>query len=120
LTAKAKVHESILALKPDVLALQEIGSLAVLQGLRSALKSEGLEFPYWELVAGSDTNVHVAILSKFPFAASRARTNDNFLLVGADLKSAAVLARWTFKSFPVTLYSHRGTPQIQTANSASR
>jgi len=80
--SKAKIRESILALKADVLALEEMGSLEALQGLRSALNSEGLDFPYWELVSGSDTNVHVAILSKFPFLASRPRTNDNFLLGG--------------------------------------
>src|SRR6185369_14398092 len=84
--AKAKVRETILALKPDVLALQEIGSLDVLQRLRSALASEGLDFPHWELVAGADTNVHIAILSKLPFAARRARTNDNFLLGGRRFK----------------------------------
>jgi len=80
--AKAKIRESIRALKPDVIALQEIGTVSALQELRSSLKTEGLDFPYWEHVSGFDTNIHVAILSKFPFAARRPHTNDNFLLSG--------------------------------------
>ena len=80
--AKAKVRESILALKPDVLALQEVGSVSALQELRDSLKGQGLDFPYWEHVAGFDTNIHVAILSRFPFLARRPHTNDNFLLSG--------------------------------------
>src|SRR3989442_457288 len=63
--AKAKVRESILALKPDVLALQEIGQVSALQELRNSLKAAGLEFPYWEHVTGYDTNIHLAILSTF-------------------------------------------------------
>jgi endonuclease/exonuclease/phosphatase family metal-dependent hydrolase len=80
--AKAKVRESIRALKPDVLALQEMGNVSALLELRDSLKSEGLEFPYWEHVSGFDTNIHVAVLSKYPFAARRPRTNDTFLLSG--------------------------------------
>jgi endonuclease/exonuclease/phosphatase family metal-dependent hydrolase len=80
--AKAKVRESILALRPDVLALQELGGTSALLELRGTLKTEGLDFPYWEHVAGFDTNIHVAILSRFPFTARRSHTNDNFLLSG--------------------------------------
>src|ERR1041384_6071022 len=46
--SKAKVRESIRALKPDVLALQEIGGTNALLELRDSLKTEGLDFPYWE------------------------------------------------------------------------
>lgn len=80
--AKAKVRESIRALKPDVLALQEMGGTNALLELRDSLKAEGLDLPYWEHVAGFDTNIHVAILSKFPFTARRPHTDDSFLLSG--------------------------------------
>jgi endonuclease/exonuclease/phosphatase family metal-dependent hydrolase len=80
--AKAKVRESILALRPDVLALQEMGRTNALLELRDSLKAEGLDFPFWEHVAGFDTNIHVAILSKFPFTARRLHTDDSFLLSG--------------------------------------
>jgi len=81
-TAKAKVRESIRALKPEVLALQEMGGTNALLELRDSLKAEGLDLPYWEHVAGFDTNIHVAILSKFPFTARRPHTDDSFLLSG--------------------------------------
>ncbi len=81
-TARAKIRESIRALNAAVLALQEIGSLSALQELRGSLKSEALDFPYWDLVSSFDTNIHIAVLSKFPIAASRPHTNDTFLLGG--------------------------------------
>jgi endonuclease/exonuclease/phosphatase family metal-dependent hydrolase len=80
--AKAKVRECIRALKPDVLALEEMGGTNALLELRDSLKAEGLDLPYWEHVAGFDTNIHVAILSKFPFTARRPHTDDSFLLNG--------------------------------------
>ena len=80
--AKVRVRESILALKPDVLALQEMGSTKALLELRESLKAEGLDLPYWEHVTGFDTNIYVAVLSKFPFTACRSHTNESFLLSG--------------------------------------
>ena len=80
--AKAKVRESILALKPDVLALQEMGRTNALLELRDSLKADGLDLPYWEHVSGFDTNIHVAILSRFPFTARRPHTDESFLLSG--------------------------------------
>jgi endonuclease/exonuclease/phosphatase family metal-dependent hydrolase len=80
--AKAKVREIILAMKPDVLALQEMGSTNALLELRDSLKSAGLDYPHWEHIAGYDTNIHVAVLSRFPFLARRPHTNDGFLLSG--------------------------------------
>lgn len=80
--AKAKIRESILAVKPDVLALQELGNTSALMELREGLKNDGLDLPYWELISATDTNIHIALLSKFPFAESRPHTNDSFLLNG--------------------------------------
>lgn len=80
--SKAKVRESILAIKPDVLAVEEMGTISALQELRGSLKAEGLDFPNWEYVCGFDTNIHTAVLSKFPFTSVRPQTNDYFLLNG--------------------------------------
>jgi endonuclease/exonuclease/phosphatase family metal-dependent hydrolase len=80
--SKAKIRESILALKPDVLALQELGSVSALLELRDSLKSEGLELPHWQFLSGTDTNIHIGLLSKFPFAACRSHTNESYLLTG--------------------------------------
>jgi len=80
--SKAKIHQNIAALHPDVLALQEMGGVSALMELRDSLKEKGVEFPYWQLVTGSDTNIHVALLSRFAFSANRPHTNENFLLNG--------------------------------------
>ena len=80
--ARAKVCESICALNPDVIALEEMGSTNALLELRRSLKDKGLDFPYWEHVRGWDTNIHVAILSRLPIVACHPHTNDSFLLDG--------------------------------------
>jgi endonuclease/exonuclease/phosphatase family metal-dependent hydrolase len=80
--AKAKVRESIKAMNPDVIALEEMGSTNALLELRASLKNEGCDFPFWEHVSGADTNIHVAVLSKFPIVARHPHTNDEFLLDG--------------------------------------
>jgi endonuclease/exonuclease/phosphatase family metal-dependent hydrolase len=80
--AQARVRESILAIKPDVIALEEVGSTNALLELQAALKTAGLDLPYWDQVAGADTNIHVSVLSRFAIIARRPHTNENFLLDG--------------------------------------
>src|SRR5579864_778183 len=80
--AKAKIRESIRALKPEIISLEEMGTTNALLELRASLKAEGLDFPYWEHIQGSDTNIHVCVLSKLPFIARHPHTNDSFLLSG--------------------------------------
>ena len=43
--AKAKIRESIHALKPDVISFEEMGTTNALLELRASLKAEGLDFP---------------------------------------------------------------------------
>ncbi|MCX7871697.1 MAG: endonuclease/exonuclease/phosphatase family protein [Verrucomicrobiae bacterium] len=83
--AKEKICENILALKPDVLAIQEIGSLELLMELKTLLKNRGLDFPHYEFVNGWDTNIFVAVLSKFPIVERRSHTNETYLLRGRRL-----------------------------------
>jgi len=80
--ARAKVRESIRALHPDVLALEEMGTTNALLELRAALASEGLDLPYWEHLQGYDTNIHVAVLSRLPIIARHPHTNDSLLVDG--------------------------------------
>lgn len=80
--SRAKIRETLLALRPDVLALQEVGGRAALDELRRALKAGGLDLPHAEFVQGWDTNINVAVLSRFPYTARRPHTNDSFLLQG--------------------------------------
>jgi len=80
--SKAKIQESIRALKPDVLAVQEMGSLSALTELQAGLRREGLDLTYAEFVSGADTNIHLAVLSRFPIVARRPHIDDRFLLGG--------------------------------------
>jgi len=80
--ARAQVQESVLAMSPDVLAVQEIGTTNALLELRASLKAGGGDYPYWEHVTGWDTNIFVAVLSRFPIIARRPWTNATFLLQG--------------------------------------
>ena len=79
---KAKIRESIRALNPDVLALEEMGGTNALLELRATLRAEGVDFPFWDHLSGVDTNIHVAVLSRFPIVARHPHTNDQFLLGG--------------------------------------
>jgi endonuclease/exonuclease/phosphatase family metal-dependent hydrolase len=101
--AKAKIRESILALKPDVLALQEMGSTNALLELQGSLKAAGLDLPHWEQVTGFDTNIHVAILSRFPFTAREPHTNEAFLLNGRRFRVSRGFAE--VEIHPATNYS---------------
>jgi hypothetical protein len=49
---KAKIREGIEAMKPDVIALEEMGTTNALLELRDSLKQEGLDFSFWEHVSG--------------------------------------------------------------------
>jgi endonuclease/exonuclease/phosphatase family metal-dependent hydrolase len=84
--AKAKIRESIESINPDVLALEEMGTTNALLELRASLKADGLDFPFWDHVSGADTNIHVAVLSKFPIVARHPHTNDLFLLDGRQFR----------------------------------
>ena len=116
--AKAKIREGIRALKPDVIALQEVGGVPALLELRAALKAEGLDFPYWNLATGFDTNIFVAVLSKLPFTATHPHTNLNYLLGGRRMQVSRGFAEveikvnggYTFTLVTAHLKSRRPVP----------
>ncbi len=113
--ARAKVREILLSIRADVLALQEIGRPSALLELRDALQREGLNYPHWEHVSGFDTNIFVAVLSRFPIVARRPRTNENFLLQGRRFQTSRGFAevdirvneRYTFTLITAHLKSRR-------------
>jgi len=121
--AKAKVCESIRALNPDVIALEEMGSTNALMELRDSLKAKGLDFPYWEHVQGWDTNIHVAVLSKLPIPTRHPHTNDSFLLDGRRFSVSRGFAEVDIRvatNFTVTLIathlkSRRPVPEADEA-----
>lgn len=80
--SRARVHESLRRLNADVIALQEIGTTNALRELRESLAAAGLDYPHWEHVAGGDTNIFVAVLSRFPITDRRSHARVSFLLHG--------------------------------------
>jgi len=121
--AKAKVSESILALKPDVLALQEIGGAIELAELRRSLKAGGLDLPFGELISGFDTNIHIGVLSRFALVASRPHTNETFLLAGRRFRVSRGFAEvdirvntnFAFTLIAAHLKSKRAIPEADEA-----
>lgn len=120
---RAKIRESLRALKADVVALQEIGGTNVLVELRASLKSEGLDYPFWEHVHGWDTNIQVAVLSRFPITARRPHTNDSFLLFGRRFRVSRGFAEvdiqvndhYSFTLITTHLKSRRPVPDADEA-----
>jgi len=121
--AKAKVRESIRAMNPDVLALEEMGGTGALLELRASLKADGQDFPFWEHIQSFDTNIHVVVLSKFPIVARQPHTNEFFLLDGkrfqvkrgfaeVDIQAAT---NFTFTLIAAHLKSHLITPDADEA-----
>ena len=121
--AKAKIRESIRALNPDVLALEEMGTTNALLELRASLKADGLDFPFWEHITGADTNIHVAILSRLPILARHPHTNDSFLLDGRRFRVSRGFAEveiqaetnFTFTLIAAHLKSRRPSPEADEA-----
>jgi len=123
LEGRAKIRESLRAIKADVAALQEVGGTNVLMELRASLKAEGLDYPFWELVHGWDTNIQVAVLSRFPITARRPHTNDSYLLFGRRLRVSRGFAevdikvndRYSFTLLTTHLKSRRPVPEADEA-----
>ena len=83
--AKSKVRECLLEARPDVVALQEMGKATALRELQRSLKSGGLDLPYAEHVSGWDTNIHVAVLSRFPIVRKKPHVKERYVLFGKAL-----------------------------------
>jgi endonuclease/exonuclease/phosphatase family metal-dependent hydrolase len=90
--SRAMVVKALVALKPDVLALQEIGDVDSLAELQGRLKAAGLNLPHAEHVRGYDTNIFVAVLSRFPIVSKHPHTNESYLLNGRRFRTSRAIA----------------------------
>ncbi|MBN9691785.1 MAG: endonuclease/exonuclease/phosphatase family protein [Verrucomicrobia bacterium] len=82
LAEREQLTREVLHIRPDLLAVQEIGPPPALQEFQERLRQAGWNLPHTELVGGWDTNIFVAILSRYPLIARRSHSNDTFLLEG--------------------------------------
>jgi endonuclease/exonuclease/phosphatase family metal-dependent hydrolase len=121
--ARAKIRHSIRVANADVLAIQEVGGLSALMELRETLKKEGVDYPHWEWIAGWDTNIQVAVLSRLPIIDRRPHTNETFLLFGRRFRvSRGFLEidiqagpRYVFTLMTAHLKSRRPVPEADEA-----
>ena len=63
---KAIIREVIQDALPDILAIQEMGTLPFLEELRADLDQGGVHYPYAIHMEGADEVRHLAVLSKLP------------------------------------------------------
>jgi endonuclease/exonuclease/phosphatase family metal-dependent hydrolase len=61
---KTIIRQIIKEVSPDVLVLQEMGSIAFLDELRADMAREGILYDYWAHMEGADQNRYLAVLSK--------------------------------------------------------
>jgi endonuclease/exonuclease/phosphatase family metal-dependent hydrolase len=66
--------------RPDVLALQEMGSPTLFADFQARLKAAGLDFPYADHLAAPQTNVNLAVLSRFPIVGRASVTNETYTI----------------------------------------
>ncbi len=77
---------SLLArLRPDVLAVQEIGPAEVFEGLRGDLRAGGLEFPHVEHVIRPGSDLGLAVFSRFPIVERTPRMDDTYRIGETNL-----------------------------------
>lgn len=68
--AKAKIVEALVKIRPDVLAVQEVGQKPRAEELRALLKKAGLELPNLVFVKGPDPVINLAVFSRFELRAT--------------------------------------------------
>lgn len=75
---KTALRETIRAVAPDVLALQEMGGTLFLEELRRDLAAEGLDYPHQFMLEAQDQDRHVAVLSRLPFQDAHGHVDPDF------------------------------------------
>ena len=68
---KAAVRSIVSKVKPDILALQEIGPEPFFKELQKDLRTEGIAYPHQAWIEAEDENRHLAVLSKIPIVETR-------------------------------------------------
>ena len=83
--AQEKIQEALLAARPDVVALQEMGSRDALESLRQQLDSKGLKYSYWDHITGYDPDIHLSVLSRYPIVSKIPHSDISYRLDGKPL-----------------------------------
>ena len=95
---KQAIRKIIGEVRPDVLALQEMGGPPFLREFLRDLSSDGLEFPFSALFHGSDGERHTAIISRIPFEPLRSEGPLDFNYFGERLEVKRGLQQVAFRT----------------------
>lgn len=74
------IIETIQQVSPDILAVQEMGDPAAWKEFKRSLQQAGLEYPHEEYLRNGEKELNIALLSRFPIAASQLHTNDVYTI----------------------------------------
>lgn len=93
---KRALRGILLEVRPDVLALQEIGPEPFLRELQRDLRREGLHYPYAALLDGADEQRKLAVLSRLPLTGTYSRDDLRVRVNGAEMPHARGLLEVSF------------------------
>ena len=83
-------REAVIALiagtSPDMLALQEMGGGEIFDRFQAELAEAGLRYPFVEMVQQAHSDLHLALLSRYPIVASQRRTDDRYTMRGEEVR----------------------------------
>lgn len=71
--------------RPDILAVQEIGNPSVFAEFRYELEKAGLNYPHVEYLQRGQSELNLAVLSRFPLTDRRPRTEDRYSIGEAQI-----------------------------------
>lgn len=80
--AKEKIAAILAELRPDIVALQELGGTEALADVAARTERHGWRWPYAEWMQGSDTNIQIGLLSRYPVEQVWRHAQDAFLVSG--------------------------------------
>jgi endonuclease/exonuclease/phosphatase family metal-dependent hydrolase len=117
--SRRTIRQILVQVKPDVLALQEIGGMDALGELQASLAEAGWSMPHREMVRGYDTNIFVALLSRIPLLSRQLHDQEGFLLRGKRFRTTRGILEAEFQPAPgyrftlvaVHLKSRRESPE---------
>lgn len=78
---RAAILEIIRSSNPDILAVQEMGSPLVFEEFRAALKQVGLNYEFHEILQRDQSEMNLAVLSRYPITYVQLRDDDVYTIV---------------------------------------
>lgn len=102
---RAAIMAVLLAARPDVLAMQEMGGPEYFDSFREELKARGLDYPHADYLHRGRQQANLALLSRFPIVAREPHTGDVYRIGPAQLHvtrgfldaTLAVHSNYTFR-----------------------